>query len=739
MPSSPSAERAASNIRPFRTFAIWALITVLGAVAATLVFDRLSSTLDPAPSTESMRTERLLAGLTGTSSSIVLLIPGDPRRPNTNTLLQSASRQLAATPGIVRVADHPTTGDARLVAVNGAASLIVADVATGLDDDASDALLASATRIADEVFDGRAEVAGSLAVDAELGATAQSDLLRADLIAVPIVLLLLAFALRSRAVIGFGLVSIIATVTGSLAFIYTLSLVTDVSVFAVNVVTMFAVGLTVDYGLLFIGAFQRHLTDHADNAHVTRARIDDGAHTAVLAAVHFARTTAGRTITMSGLTVAAALAGLLVFKEPVLRSLGFGGIGATLFAVAAANTLLPAMLTRFGHRMARRVTTHHSDATAANAFERLATTVLRRPVAAVAFGLVILGALGAPIVALRAEGLDVRSLPADSEVRTAVGRMGENFPALRAEPITVVAGVASTSPQLAEYLSVLRRTVGVAGVSVTSLDPQRTRIDVVPTGDSADRNAQRIVSTIRSRPPSFSVSVTGEAAEDLDFADSLTQRLPLAIAMMAMTTLVLLWAFTGSVIISIKAVVISALSLAASVGALVWGFQDGHLAGLLGFTPIGGLEPVIVLLTCVFAFGLSTDYEVFLLAAVLDGHRRGQSTATAINNAIRATGRIITTAAALLIIVFLGFATGDLLIIKQLGVGLTIAVLIDATLVRLVLVPASLALLGRANWWNPRALQRIHRRLPEFIRHGAIKGTAIAVPAAAGTNRTDTP
>ena len=695
-----------------------------GSIAGSVVFDRLSSSLDPVASSESKRTERRLQQLTGTAASVVVLVPGDPREPSTTELIRRATAQLAVTPGVVQVNGYPSASDPGLLASDGTASLITTSVAVGLDDDEIDRLMRHFQRISVDAFGGRAEVAGSLLVDSELGATAESDLIRADAIAIPLVLILLAFALRSRLAIVLGFVSIAATVTGSLALIYAISLVTEVSVFAVNVVTMFALGLTVDYGLLFIGAFKDHRRNHSSLP-------TNGDSSDVAAAVRFAQATAGRTIMVSGLTVAAALTGLLVFREPVLRSLGFGGIGATLFAITVANTLLPAMLTRYGHT----IPVNEARRGHGVRFERLAALMQRRPAIALVFGLSILAFLAAPILGLRTEGLDIRSLPMDSPLRVTVSKIASQFPAARAEPITIIADTATTTPALKSYTATLQRLPKVATVTVSALTNQVSRIDVVPTGDSAGSDAQRVVATIRDSRPGFTIGVTGEAAEDLDFTKSLTQRLPFAGIVIVAMTLALLWALTGSIVIPLKAVALSALSLSASIGALVWGFQYGHLAGLLDITPIGGLEPVIIVLTAVFAFGLSTDYEVFLLAAILDARRQGQPTPTAITAGIRNTGRLITTAAALLIIVFIGFAAGDLLIVKQLGIGLIIAVALDVTLVRLVLVPATLALLGQANWWMPAFLRRLHQRLPAVPHHA---GTGIVFVGSATTS-SDTP
>jgi putative drug exporter of the RND superfamily len=238
-----------------------------------------------------------------------------------------------------------------------------------------------------------------------------------------------------------------------------------------------------------------------------------------------------------------------------------------------------------------------------------------------------------------------------------------------------------------------------------------TALDGIVSVRSVSSNTRRVSAELMATDGKSSLTVAGEAAEDVDFTNSLTHRLPLSLAVVVLLTSLLLWALTGSVVLPLKAIAVTTISLGASMGFLVWGFQNAHLSGLLNFTPVGGLEPVIVVLTCLFAFGLSTDYEVFLLSAIIEARDRGLTTKLAVIDGIERTGKIITTAALLLLVVFVGFATGGLLIVKQLGVGLAAAILIDATVVRLVLVPASLTLLKSKNWWSPKWLRQLHRRL----------------------------
>jgi putative drug exporter of the RND superfamily len=681
MPSQPRRD-----IRSWPVFATWLAIGVIGIALAASMLGRLSSGMDPALSSESKMTERAIAHITGTGPSLVIHVAGDPRSSPTRNAIVQATRSLTALDGIVSVrsvSSNTRRGSAELVATDGESSLVVVVLASGLSENRKDSLLDEVAGISKRQFGANGEIAGSLVVDSALGDLAESDLIRADVIAIPLVLLLLAVALRSWRLVPWGLASILATVGGSLIVVFAASLVTTVSVFAINVVSMFAIGLTVDYLLLIVTEYRR------DPSALAKAQ---------------------RTVTFSGLTVAAALTGLLVFDEPVLRSLGIGGIGATLTAIAVANTLTPALLHRSGHLLrGPRNVELATEARHSSRFGRIATAVVGHPGLALAVGLVSLGALASPLAGLRSAGLDIRSLPADHAVRTAAERIADQFPVTRSNPITVLASARATDPDLTNFAAFLQKDSRVVSVGVEKLDAERSLIEIVPSANG--RGAATLVGELRLSQPGFSLTVAGEAAEDVDFTNSLTHRLPLSLTVVVLLTSLLLWALTGSVVLPLKAIAVTTVSLGASMGFLVWGFQDAHLSGLLNFTPVGGLEPVIVVLTCLFAFGLSTDYEVFLLSAVIEARDRGLTMKPAVIDGIERSGKIISTAALLLLVVFVGFATGGLLIVKQLGVGLAAAILIDATVVRLVLVPASLTLLKSKNWWSPNWLRQLHRRL----------------------------
>jgi RND superfamily putative drug exporter len=319
--------------------------------------------------------------------------------------------------------------------------------------------------------------------------------------------------------------------------------------------------------------------------------------------------------------------------------------------------------------------------------------------------------LGAPFIGARFEIGDARTLPRSSEVRDFALTLAERFPARGTDPITVVADVDADSAALTDWLSEVDTLPGVAG---TAVRPDARAgvavIDVTPVGTSQGAEATAVVSRLRDATPGFEVEVGGIAGERMDIQQRLSERLPFAALLVIAATLVLLFLMTGSVVVPIKAIIMNILSLGASFGALAWIFQDGHLAGVLGFDSVGSLDLWMPVLILIFAFGLSMDYEVFLLSRIKEVHDETGDNDLAVAVGLQRSGRIITSAAFLIIVVFAGFAFGEVLAIKQLGVGLAIAVFVDATVVRTLLVPATMKLLGERNWWAPAPLRRFHQR-----------------------------
>jgi RND superfamily putative drug exporter len=410
----------------------------------------------------------------------------------------------------------------------------------------------------------------------------------------------------------------------------------------------------------------------------------------------------------SALTVGASLAGLFAFNDPTFTSVALGGIATVLVALAAALSVIPALLATLGAKMrpARRRNAH------GGVFGRLARRVQRRPLLAAVGLAAVLAAAIIPFLHVNFGLGDPRTLPAESEGRQVAATLSADFPALRANPIQVVAPLPASDTRVATYAAALAHHRGVASAAIEQgLNGNVSAIDIVPTGSTQSATAQQLVHDLRAHRPASRTWVTGSAASLIDVKHRITSRLPWAIALITLATFVLLFLMTGSVLIPIKAVAMNMLSLGAVFGALVWIFQDGHLAGLLGFQAFGAIELWVPVIVFVFAFGLSMDYEVFLLSRIKEAYDESGDTNDAVATGLQRSGRIITSAAFAVVIVFLGFAAGHSLGIKEFGLALAIAVTIDATLVRTILVPATMTLLGRANWWAPKPLRRVHQRL----------------------------
>ncbi|MFC5003313.1 MMPL family transporter [Dactylosporangium cerinum] len=425
--------------------------------------------------------------------------------------------------------------------------------------------------------------------------------------------------------------------------------------------------------------------------------------------------TAGRAVLVSGAIIVLSLASLLIFPQIFLRSMGLGGSAAVLGAALGALTVLPALLAILGPRInALRIPLPRTHATApGQGWARLAHAVMRRPVRTLIPVVALLAVLTLPFAHVRFGGADERVLPEGTPARTVAEHVHADFPHdIPTSPIRVLldGGGADQADRLAERI---RALPSVTAVQVTAVHEGRAALITVGyTGEATGDGAYEAVRGLRAlpTPPGTTTLVGGAPAVDLDLVHDLGARLPwLTLAMLGVTTVLLAVAF-GSVVLPVKAVLMNLVSIGASFGAVVWVFQDGHLSGVLGFTPTGYLEPNLPVLIFAVLFGLATDYEVFLLSRVREAWDHTGDNRTAVAAGLQHTGRIITAAALLLVLVVAGFTTGQVVFAKLIGVGMITAVVIDATLVRTLLVPATMRLLGRWNWWAPPPLARLHRR-----------------------------
>ncbi|MBM6399408.1 MMPL family transporter [Phycicoccus sonneratiae] len=525
---------------------------------------------------------------------------------------------------------------------------------------------------------------------------------RGEGIALPVSFAVMVVVFGGFLAAGFPVLGAIASISGALASLLGFSYLLDLDATAVNVVTVLALGLCIDYGLLVVSRFReemRTLLAGRPAADATAAEVTEATGRTL--------DRAGRTVVFSALTVAISLAGLLFLDIDFVRAVSLAGVSVVVVALAVALSLVPALCVLGARRLLRRGTEVASDT---GLFSRLAEGVHRLPWVVIGVVSALLLVLAAPVSGMLLTASGAELLPKGTPERTFFEDLADGYPTLAGAQVVVVA----RAPQ-AEVRSWAADAAGRPGVS--SIDPVRVLdggVVTVPfhTGDSGTGEASRaLVDSLRADRPPFDSWVVGQASGILDFRQAVAERAPWAVGAVVLATLVLLFLMTGSVVVPVKALVMNVLSLGASLGVTVWIFQEGHLESLLRFTSAGGLENTIPLLVVAFGFGLSMDYEVFLLSRIVELHEQGRSTHEAVVLGLQRSGRIITSAALLMVIVFAGFAAGDLLIMKQMGVALVLAIAIDATLVRMLLVPATMAVLGRANWWAPAPLRRLHARV----------------------------
>jgi trehalose monomycolate/heme transporter len=552
-------------------------------------------------------------------------------------------------------------------------------------------------------------VGGAWAVFRDVNHRVSKDIAKAEEISMPIVVILcLVFFGSVTAALMPAFVGGVA-IFGAFAFVRIITMVTDVSVFSINIITLIGMGLAIDYALFVVSRFREELAKHpgTEREHVN-------------AAIAATMATAGRTVLFSGLIVAASLASLLIFKQSFLRSMGYGGVAAVLAAMLAALTLLPALLAVLGPRIEagrmpwRRGSRADSGATVeSGAWATLAHSVMRRPVAYLLVITIGLLALGAPFLSARWGGTDERVLPVSAPSRVASEMGARLFGGGTSSANIVVEG--ASPAQLSSYLARLDAVSGVRSSQVIDQAVARpggagptSLIQVSWPGQSQSEQSQQLVRDVRAVDPGAGAQalVGGFSASTVDLVDSLGARLPWMGMFVVAVMLVLLFMAFGSVVLPVKAVVMSALSLTASFGVVTLIFQDGYLSGPLGFTSTGYLDATQPILMLAIIFGLSMDYEVFLISRIREEWDRTGDNTTSVANGLQRSGRIITSAALLLAVVIGGFATSGIVIMKMIGIGMLVAVLIDATIVRALLVPATMRLLGRLNWWAPGPLQR---------------------------------
>ncbi|CAN5141350.1 MMPL family transporter [soil metagenome] len=715
------------------------IFLAFAGVWGTGAFGALSSGGFEDPTSESVRAQEVIDEALGRSGADLVVLYRSAEATVDNPAYEEAvTETLAALPAdsVAAIQTFWSTGSPDLVSEDRRSTYAVVQL-TGADQGEREAQFVDLE--ADLAAPGvQEQIGGLVAVNRDITEQVSADIARAEMISLPILFVLLLVIFGGVVAASLPLLIGVVAILGSFTAIRVITGFTEVSTFAINIVIFLGLGLAIDYGLFMVSRFREEMA---------RGRT-------VPEAVVRTMGTAGRTVAVSGITVAIAMAGLTLFPQNFLRSMGYGGIAAVLVAMTAALTLLPALLAMLGHRvdalsvrpLLRRVAPwafrHH--AADEGVWYRIAHSVMRRPV--VYLVVIVLGllVLAAPFLRISFGGVDERALPADSPGRVVAESLERDFggaetaPAVLAVTLPAPADQPAGSAALGTYVERVREVPGVEGAEVTGTAGDTASIALSYAGDVISPESREIVERVRAVTPPEGVQalVGGETAALVDLLASIGDTLPWMALIVVAATFVLLFLAFGSVLLPIKAVLMNVLSLGATFGALVWIFQDGNLSGVLGFTSTGTIEATQPILILAIAFGLSMDYEVFLLSRVREQYDLTGDNTEAVATGLQRTGSIITSAALLLVVVIGAFSTSGITFIKLIGVAMIIAIIVDATIVRALLVPATMRLLGRANWWAPAPLRRFYERYgiheearPDLTGRGTAPGPRVPADA----------
>jgi putative drug exporter of the RND superfamily len=715
------------------------IFAVAGAFGGS-VADHLSSGGFDDPASESFQAdEALLDTFDAGTPNLLLLVTAangsvdDPAIAAAGTAL---TERLAGEPHVSNVASYWTLGSPPPLRSSGGDRALVLARIDGTQDEVNERVedITPAFQTDGEVDGIRVEVGGFAQVFSEVGTTIEEDLVRAETIALPITLILLLLVFGSVVSASLPLAIGALSVVGTLAVLRILSTLTEVSIFSLNLTTAMGLGLAIDYSLFVVSRYREELR---------------GGHAPAVAVQRTVRT-AGRTVAFSAVTVAASLSALLVFPLAFLRSFAYAGVAVAFLAGVFSIVVLPAILAAVGTgvdklTVFKRSTVPHDE----GFWHRMAILVMRRPVLVATTTIAVLLFLGAPFLRINLSLPDDRVLPETADSREVHDVLREEFTSEEAGAAAVVAeGIgdpAARADEIGAYAAALSQLPGVARVDAvtgaycgegladevgctpgqqvqpggegrylaysTTAAGGSTYLAVVPNVEPLSREGEDLIAAVRATDAPFPTQVTGLSAQLVDTKDALFSKLPLAVGIIALVQFLLLFLQFGSLIIPIKAITLNLLSLSATFGAMVWIFQDGNLSDTLNFTAIGSIDATTPILMFCVAFGLSMDYEVFLLSRIKEEYDRTGDNELSVAHGLERTGRIVTAAALLIAVVFIAFASSNVTFIKLFGIGLTLAVLMDAFVIRGTLVPAFMRLAGSWNWWAPAPLRRLHARI----------------------------
>ncbi|MEV6822373.1 MMPL family transporter [Nocardiopsis dassonvillei] len=702
--------------RPGRVILAGVALVLVALALAAGTMDRLLLSRFESPGSESLRVEQRLEEGFGTGKHHFLLLvtaqEGTVDDPEVVEAATALERDLASREGVAETASYWGRGESPAMrSEDGTQALIT----VRMEGTVTEARTALGEISPDFTRDGevvRVEVGGGDEVFRQAAEQAQADFLLAEAIIFPLVFVLLLVLYRRISVaaltLGMGLFSVVTT----LALLRGVTYLTDVSTFAANLTLVMGVGLGVDYSLFVINRFREELA---------RGR-------QVPEAVSLAVSKAGRTVLFSGLTVAVALSCLMLFPFPFLQSFAYAGVGTVLTSVFAALVILPAALAKVGHRVRPK----REPDPDSGWWHSTALRMMRRPLLWGLPALAVVLVLAAPAVGLDFGLPDARVLPQGVSSRDVQDQIGANFVQEEMDAVQVlvdVPGQEAEADAISAYAADLSRVEGVyqvdaltgrfsGGERTDGAEPaaqdrfgsaEATWLSVVPDAEALE-DVEDLIDRVRDVPAPGETEIGGYPADLTDFREALLGQVPLVFGLILAITFVILFLMTGSILLPAKAIVLNVLSLAVMFGVMVWIFQEGNLSGLLGFTANGTLETTFPILMFCIAFGLSMDYEVFMMSRIKEEYDLTGDNTRAVAAGLQRSGPLVTAAAVILAASFAAYAVSDVLYLMMLAVGMAVVILVDATLIRGVLVPVFMRLAGRANWWAPAPLKRVHAR-----------------------------
>jgi RND superfamily putative drug exporter len=693
------ARFADGNARRIGIFAV-VFFLLAGALGGSV-----ASRLDPYgaddPATETVKARERLedAGLR-IPAVLVVLEHARVSDPSTRVRVEGLERRVRARSDVKSVSGYYDTGSRVFVSEDGGSTYFTVTLRPIADK----AWQQAGADIAASLSDKPGVLVGGAAVAQEqVNKQVEKDLRMAEMLAFPLLFLLSLLFFRSLVAALLPLLIGGLAIVGTFLILRVASELGSISIFALNLTTALGLGLAIDYSLFVVSRYREEIAKDGPG----------------LAAMRRVLATSGRTVFFSSLTVAAALASLLVFPQRFLYSMGLGGALVALFAALISLTVLPAVLTLLGTRVnalspsfLQRRAEADTRPDESGFWYRLSRFVMRRPIPVATLSAALLIVLGIPFFGIKFNTVDPTVLPSSASARQAYDEVSSAFPPYRESPIWVdVEG--GSRRGVGDFAARLRRVPGVAEVAPPiPLHGGVTAIQATSAHPFVSDASQATVKRIRALtpPPGATALVGGATADFIDFQSSLDRHLPIALGIIVVATLTILFLMTGSVVLPIKSLLMNFLNLSAVFGLLVLIFQEGRLEGFLGYASPGAIEQTMPILLFAVAFGLSTDYAVFLLSRIKEARDSGASDSDSVAIGLERTGRIVTAAALLFAVAMFAFATSKIIFIKENGVGTALAVLIDASIVRALLVPSLMQLLGKWNWWAPAPLRRLHDR-----------------------------